>query len=343
MKLLALRLHCPGTLGDVGLSFADEDGSPRPLTLIFGGPGAGKTTLLAAIGNTRPAHTVPLTTRASDPRCYAECSWALGMDQPDSERVLVLSSPNAPEAFSRVGGAERREAAFVERLSREGGFACVLFSALRWFSKGAVHVRAPERAVSRYELRSRETLDDAARHDLAPEVKQSLAYAAIVRALPGSEEERHEHLGDAMASVVDALAGVTSWRYRGLDPRTLEARFEDDRGVSCHFDALPTQVKHCIAFGALTVRALWSAYPGIDPRRAEGVVAIDEVDLHLDAETADAVMSVLGQQLPEVQWIFTTRTSPLLAARDPREVLALRKLEIGGSVSVHVGPDAQSH
>lgn len=341
MKLLSLRLHCPDTLGDVTLSFADEDGGARPLTLVFGGPGAGKTSLVAAVANTRPGHTVALTARASDPRCYAECSWALGMDEPDAHRVLVLASPNAPEPLGR--SADRREAAFVERLAREGGFACVVFSALRWFSRSAVSLRAPDRPGQRYEVRAREPLDDAARHDLTPEVKQALAYAAIVRALPPAGDERHHQLGDAMATVVDALAGLGNLSYRGLDPRSLEARFEDAAGRAATFDALPTYLKHCIAFGALAVRALWSAYPGIDPRRAEGVVAIDEIELHQDAETALGLMDVLRRELPDVQWIFTTRTSSLLSARDEREVLALRKLEAGGSISVHAGPDAQVH
>lgn len=343
MKLLAIRLNCPDTLGEIALSFADDEGDPRPFTLIFGGPGSGKTTLVAAIAGTRPGHTVALTARSSDPRCYAECTWHLGMDHPDQSRTFALQSPNLPEELRREGSVDRREAILAERLAREGGFVCMVFSALRWFSKGPLLLSAPDRHAGRHDLRAREPLDDAGRNDLTREVKQALAYAAIVRALPQPGDERYHQLGDAMASTVDALARLGQLRYGGLDPRTLEPLFLGADGQSHSFDGLPNYLKHCIAFGALSIRAAWSAYPNIDPRRAEAVVLIDEVDLHQDTATTAALMDVLVEQLPEVQWILTTRSSALLAARDESETLALRKLEQDGGVAVHAGPDAQVH
>lgn len=343
MKLLSVRLHCPDTLGDVALSFESDSGEARPLTLIFGGPGSGKTSLVAAVSNTRPAHTVALSGRPSDPRCYAQCSWSLGMDVPDGGRVLVLTSPNAPEELGRANVAERRELVLVERLAREGGFAYLSLSALRWFSRSAVVLTGLDRNPSRYEVRAREPLEDAARNDLTREVKQALAYAAVVRVLPPSGDESYPQLGNAMAAVIDALAGIGELRYVGLDSRSLEPRFAAPDGKTLGFDALPTYLKHCIAFGALTVRAAWSAYPGIDPRRAEVVAAIDEVDLHQDTTTAALLIDVLCRELPAVQWVLTTRSSALLAGRDESEVLALRRLEPRGAISVHVGPDAQVH
>lgn len=343
MKLLSIRLHCPETLGDLTVSFAGEDDAARPFTLVYGAPGSGKTTLLSAICNTRPGHTVVLAGRPSEPRCYAECAWQLGLDEPGSERVLVLQSPNAPADFARQNVSDRRDVVLAERLAREGGFVSLVFSALRWFSRSPLLLAVPERSAGRTELRGREALDDAARNDLTREVKQALAYAAIVRALPQSDNERHHSLGDAMADIVSALAQLGHLKYAGLDPRTLEPRFLDPESRSISFDGLPTHLKHCVAFGALTVRALWNAYPGIDPRRAEGVVAIDEIDLHQDTASASRLMDVLAQQLPAIQWILTTRSSELLACREKSETLALRRLEPHGHISVHVGPDAQVH
>lgn len=343
MKLLSVRLNCPDTLGKVELSFADDEAQPRPFTLIFGGPGSGKTTLLAAIGGTRPGQTVALNARAAEPRCYAECTWQLGMDHPDQTRTLVLQSPNTPEELRGEATPDRRDAILAERLAREGGFVCLVFSALRWFSKSPLVLTAPDRGAGRYDVRAREPLDDASRNDLTRDVKQALAYAAIVRALPQPGEERYRQLGDAMASTVDAIARLGQLRYGGLDPRTLEPLFIGADGQGLGFDALPTYLKHCIAFGALSIRAAWSAYPNIDPRRAEAVVLIDEIDLHQDSATATGLMDVLVGQLPDVQWILTTRSSALLAARDESETLALRRLEEEGGVSVYAGPDAQVH
>jgi predicted ATP-binding protein involved in virulence len=97
-----------------------------------------------------------------------------------------------------------------------------------------------------------------------------------------------------------------------------------------------------VAFGALTVRTLWAAYPDRDPRIAEGVVLIDEVDLHQDASIAPKLPGALRAALPSVQWILTTH-SPLLAAGvAPGEVLALRA-GTQGRVELHAGPSATTH
>ena len=76
------------------------------------------------------------------------------------------------------------------------------------------------------------------------------------------------------------------------------------------FDALPTQVKHMVAFGVLPIRALWAAYPELEPRRAPAVVVIDQFELQQEESVAELLLHLLSELLPEIQWIVTTRSAP---------------------------------
>jgi hypothetical protein len=297
---------------------------------------------LSAIAGTRPGYTVNLSARPTDPPCYAHCEWLTGIDQPDHAHVLSVYSPNAPEAFKPKDLAAARETAFFDRLARDGGFVFLSFSGLRWFSKTPLLLSTPERSILRYDVRANEPFDDASRSDLTREVKQALAYAAIVRVLPSADALQHRLLGEAMQLVVNDLARIGGFGYAELDASTLEPTFLAPGGQRLRFDAVPTAIKHSVAFGALTLRALWAAYPGVPPERAQAVVAIDEIELHQEPGVANAIIERLAERLPNVQWVITTRSSELLAHRAPEETLALQRSEPRG-VDIYDGSDARVH
>jgi hypothetical protein len=341
MKLSRLRVAFPEALGQLDLSFRDDEGHVRPITLIYGGPGAGKTLLLQAIASTRPGHSVAMG-RPTEPRCSARCEWLTGMDQPDRTTPVALASP-APSELALVDTDQRRDASFVDRLAKSGGFVFLCFSALRWFSKTPLALTSPARTIARYDVREYRPLDDAARNDLVREVKQALSYAAITRALPQPDGEKHHLLGEAMLGVVQALATLYGFDYLEIDPRSLEPVFRGPDGTHMHFDAIPTAVKHAVAFGALPLAALWAAYPGMDPRRAEGLVAIDQLELQQDPQVASSILDALTAHMPALQLVVTTRSLELLAARESDEALALRRVSPQGQVSIDEGPNARVH
>jgi hypothetical protein len=259
---------------------------------------------------------------------------------------LVLATPNTrvyPSEEEEV--LRRREQVVFDRAAAEGGFAFLAIASTRWFSRQPIAFSAPARTIARYDVKAAAGLDDASRSDLSRDTKQALAYAAIVRALSAGEKKRRrfERLGDAIRDVVGSLTALTGFEYLGLDAFSFEPTFGDPAGRTLPFDALPTRVRHLVAFGALSVRTLWAAYPERDPRDAEGVVAIDEVDLHQDATVQAELPNALRSVLPEVQWILTT-TSPFVAAAcDPSEVLALRRLPEQRDVALFAGEQALTH
>lgn len=355
MRLLRAEIVGVGPFEALAFPFTDEGDQPRRMTIVHGAGGVGKTSLLAAIATTRPGHCVAQLrqrdargedeTDATPPRVM--CEWGLGQDDPSRPHALVLGSPNA-----RVFPADedealrRREQALFDRVATEGGFAFLALSSTRWFSRQPIAFSAPGRTIARYDARAASVLDDASRADLARETKQSLAYAAIARALGLGDPhggKRLERLGDAMRDVVSKLTALAGFDYAGLDPFSFEPLFKGPDGGPKPFDALPTRVRHLASFAALSVRTLWASYPERDPRGAEGVVAIDEVDLHQDPTTQAELAGALRLALPEVQWILTTTSSVVAASCEPSEVLALRRLPEQADVTLFAGDQALTH
>lgn len=354
MQLLGMRLVGVGPFEDVELPFTGEDGEPRQVTVVHGGGGVGKTTLLAAIATTRPGYCIiPQSARVPgqpDERAeqgrYVVCHYRTGQDDSRRPHALSMVSPNArlyPDDEREA--LRRREQALFDKLAREGGFVFLAISSTRWFSRQPIAISAPARSVGRYDVRAPVALDDASRSDLARETKQVLAYATIAAALSTRQPDRarFERLGAAMRQTVDALVSLAGMSYLGLDAASLEPIFHAGGGRVLSFDALPTRVRHLVAFAALPVRALWAAYPDLDPRSAEGIVAIDEVDLFQDRHVQAEIVAQLRSALPNVQWILTT-TSPIIAgSSDTRDVLALRRLPERDRVELFTGAEARTH
>lgn len=366
MRLVRLQVSHLGPFQREVFSFGESDGANaadpletgaalagRAVTVIHGPGGVGKTTLLAAIAATRPGALATLHQRR--PRGHDEgaveppavvADWALGQDDPERPHTLTLATPGA-RAFGddQQESLRRREQALFDKVAREGGFAWAVLPAHRWFSRQPIMLGVPSRVASAYDTRQTNLFDDAARADLTRDTKQVLAYAAIAAALERGGPRRGAvlgALGEAMHEVVDGLVRLAGYRYRGPDAASLEPEFSA-AGAVRSFDELPTQARHLAAMGALSLRALWLARPERDPRDTEGVVAIDEIDLHQDAAVHGLLIPALRELLPNVQWIVTTQSGGVAGSAATHEVLALRRLPEQDEVEVYSGSDARTH
>ena len=331
------------------------------VTVVHGGAGVGKTSLLTAITSTRPGYAVvPASLRpmpSDKTPAHAWCDWQLSDDDANRPHPLRVVSPHAPhDPKDDAAALRRREQALFDRRAKEGGFVCLAFPSTRWFSRQSVSLHAPLRSVVRYDVRSTTPMDDANRYDLTRETKLALAYAAVSSALaPSSHRERVQArrrsavwrdtrlLGTAMHETVDAFVRLAGFRYEGLDAVSLEPLFSAESTPRIPFDALPTRARHLIAFAAVTIRALWAAYPETDPRTAQGVVAIDDAEVRQDSEVLARFVPTLRTALPRVQWILTTASAELAAACEADEVLALRRFPDEQRVELFNGAQAQTH
>jgi hypothetical protein len=324
---------------DLGDDDAQAVIAPRRVIVLFGADGIGKTTLLTALAVTRPGYALPPSpypraagaVTAVDGPASVITEWLLGEDDPERPHPLVVASPSAlldGESTESAGARRREQALFDRRAQGEGGFVFVGFSGARWFSRAASLLSVPERSVLRYDVRNAASFDDPTRADLTRETKQVLAYAGIARAL-GAQRAEYTHLErfDASArEVVDVMLAPFGFTYAGVSPLSLEPEAADGEGHVVAFDALPRAARHLVAFGALALRALFAAYPrSADPRQCEGVVAIDDIEAQQDPAMLRALVPLLRQALPNVQWILTTSSAHLAMACDPGEVVALRR------------------
>jgi hypothetical protein len=338
-----------GQLDGLTLRLDDPSGAPRRLNLLFGGEGVGKTALLAAIASTRPGHAVVQTpaSRSEDAPLVAT-QWILGDDDPMRPHPLRVVSPNARLPGEREDAAllRRREQALFDRRASEGGFVVVAFSGARWFSRSTIVLTSPERGVLRHDQRASASFDDATRADLAREVKGTLSFSAVSAALagpvPAPEHLRFCAFDRAVREALEVLLEGTGAAYLGTSPRTLEPLFAlEHRTID--FDDLPRSLRHRVAFGAITVRALAAAYPHKNPRTAEGVVLLDDLEVQQDTRLVAALPALLSRALPRVQWIVTTASPQVAAACDATEVIALRREPGSDRVALHQGPEAIVH
>lgn len=359
MHLSGIRIVQVGPFDDVNFPFCDSDGRARLVTVVQGGGGVGKTTLLSAISATRPGHTVTPPTPLRDVIFESSaigiepvtapqvvCDWELGEDDPGRAHLLRVGSPNVRVfADDEKESLRRREQNLFDKLSRNAGFAFLFIPSNRWFSRQPIVITSPSRSIARHDVRAGMSADEASRSDLARETKQALAYAEIASGLERvrGDANRFELLGDAMRFAVDQLASLCQLSYRGLDPASFEPVFILKGGRALSFDALPTRARHLVAFAALSVRVLWAAYPGQDPRSAEGVVAIDEICLYQDLSVQKELVWALRRALPRVQWILTTTSPAVGNSCDTQEVLALRRLPESFRVELFTGSEARTH
>jgi hypothetical protein len=361
MLLAQARLVGVAPFPDVTFPFAASEPAPRLMTVILGGGGVGKTSLLAAIASTRPAHTLPQTRPWAKPSvegappAFAVTEWTLDDDDPARPHPLRVASPNAAlDERDDETLLRRREQALFDRRAGEGGFVTVAISGARWFSRTAVMLSSPERNVLRYDPRAASTFDDATRADLARETKQVLSYASIAGALAAlvqgeaqsadaQDQARPIAFDAAVREAVNTVIRLAGFRYIGVDPMSLEPLFEDEKGGRAAFDDLPTSVRHLVALAALPVRALAAAYPGRDPRHAQGVVLVDDVDLHQEPSVQRSLAAALREALPRVQWILTTASMPIALGCDASEVLALRRMPTSNRVELFEGTQAIVH
>jgi hypothetical protein len=154
---------------------------------------------------------------------------------------------------------------------------------------------------------------------------------------------RFAGLDHRLREVLDALLPAAGCSYVGVDPVRLEPLFETSEGRVVELDELPKSARHLTAFGALTLRALAAAYPGKDVREAEGVVLIDDAEVHLELHLQRALGSLLRKALPRVQWVLTTSSPAVTLGCDTQEVLALRRAPASGRVELFEGPMAVVH
>lgn len=349
MRLSVLELFGMGALSGVKLTCGAN------LTVLFGADGVGKTAVLSAIASTRPGHPLPLLPRRTRDDAPAEVpfattEWLLGDDDPERPHPLRVASPNAQlgDNDPEVAVRRREQAIFDWRAQERGGYAFVVFSGARWFSRTPAALASPERTVLRYDVRTAASFDDATRADLTRETKQALTVAATCGSLERTEYGAAGELARfdaALREVATVVLAPFHAEYEGVHVRSLEPLFSVE-GRDAVFEELPRGARHMLALAALSTRVLYAAYPGSQRpiREREGVVLVDDLEAQQDASLLRALPALLKAALPRVQWIVATSAAAVTLGCERDEVVALRREpKDDGRVLVHEGAFAVLH
>jgi hypothetical protein len=351
MYLERARVVGLGPFDQIDVELCDRPGEPRPLTVIYGDGGTGKSTLLSAITATRPGNHVVQTTiwRHPNSKPHAICEWRLGVEDPERPHPLIVSTPGfSAEADEQAEQLRRRELVHFDRVANEvGGFAFVGLPGTRRYPRASLVIGDPARTVLRPDLRGAPGFHDPNAVDLTRALKLIIAYAGIAAALAG--DTRGESGADprclavALREALDELLALIGHHYRGLSPRTFEPRFETPGGEILPFDALSMQARQLVCIATLPVHQLWVANQGADPRRCEGVVLIDDLELNLSDNVQGELLATLRRILPKAQWVVATASPGLAHSAALGTTVTLRREPGSDRVAAYEGELSLTH
>lgn len=320
--------------------------------VLHGAGGTGKSLLLGAISSTRPGHVQRLVGGASQAGAGAvvQCYWSLGQEEPNRPHPLMVTSGPSAQLQALDAGL-RREQTMYDRKASAGGFALVMIPAHRRFGQSPIYLADPARTLQGYEPRVGSSWLDPARADLTRPIKQILSYASFGAAMSRAQRQEPqasgsmaiELLDQALRSALDRLLVEQALTYVGADSATFEPMFRSSHGGLLLFDQLPQQARHLVAPVVLAMHHFWTSANGADPRAVQGVIVIDDAELHLSEATQEFVLVRYREVLPQAQWLLGTTSWRIAASVRSGEVIALRQQMQTGTVDPYQGHLSLTH
>lgn len=341
-----LKISRIGPFSELEAVLTTGDGQIRRWVVFHGDGGTGKSTLAACLAGTRPGRAVAQRPRDDEGASFVVADWRLGVEEPERPHPVRIVSPNVTGTGDEEALRRREQSLFDRRAAQGVGFTFLEIPANRFFGGGAWALSDPSRTLLRYDPRANHR-GDVHKLDLSRQVKQTVIYAGIAAAVArdrrGDGERDPRRLSAALDEALERVLSLVGVSMVGLDARTLEPIFALPSGARRSFDQLPTQARHLVAMVVLPIRALWASQPGVDPREAEGVVALDDPEDGLPPRVQSELRTALRQALPGVQWLVLTASQEVAAASDVGDVFALRRLPGTEAVHVYRGELAVTH
>lgn len=349
MRLTQLRLTNISCFSDLVLEFTDEAENPCPWVIVLGENGSGKSTALRMLGLALLGRDlVHEVARSEDWGKYVRTGQPKG-------RLIATMLPAKKEVPAK---SERRSA--VDRSTRavfdvapKHSFGIrqdvqstsadmrLLDSTLHserldvgWFACGyGPHRRILPTPFGTHPLsaaagkgkayRFATLYDDALALTRVSDWLVELDFRSMKE---GGSGPAKQHLRVAIEALERVLPEAT---YKGITADG-EVRFEE-RGASVSLDRLSDGYRSVGGLVGDLVRRLTDAFPKAkNPLGEEGVVLIDELDLHLHPAWQATVVEELRSLFPKMQFIVTSH-SPFVAqdARPQDKIIVLRR-DAGG-------------
>lgn len=351
MQLVQLKLTNVACFEDLVLDFTQEEGdAPCPWVILLGSNGSGKSTILRMLGLALLGRElVHQVTRTEDWRRHVRAGKPKG-------RVVATMLPSKTERKDRT---DRRTRAIFD-LGPEYSFGihqdvkaaradmAVLDTTLHserldggWFACGYGPYRRvlpPGPGVARQvpipsepkALRFATLFDDALALSRVTDWLVGLEFRRLKEARGGPAEQQQKLALEALERVLPG-AGFKCINKDG------EVIFRD-RGADVPLDRLSDGYRSVGGLVGDLIRWLVGAFPRAkNPMASEGVVLIDEIDLHLHPAWQAAVVEQLRDLFPKLQFIVSSHSPFVAQDAGRKDTLIVLERDAGG-VTVKTSP-----
>lgn len=94
-----------------------------------------------------------------------------------------------------------------------------------------------------------------------------------------------------------------------------------------YYEYLSSGFKSCLAILFGIIKEIEFRFIGVTAREFNGVVLIDELELHLHPEWQFRIAKVLQNIFPKIQFIVTTHSPHIIQSAEPEQIIALENLD----------------
>lgn len=300
MRLVSISIKGIGGIDEIDLSF------DRQMNFISGPNGIGKTTILDVIAHTFSGFESQLKRRALSPNGHVEAFIDIGNENTEKRNYTVSEfNPRATESTVLYEHVD-----YLISLNITRTFAYVGLD-----------------AVSRDPDRPKYAVANSNKYGVnLSEVKSWFVNRFLYSAHAGTLSETRLHnftLAKKFFSLLD-----DKFEFKAVDAATNEIMVNTPSG-EIYYEYLSSGFKSCLSILLGIVKEIEFRFKekGMKIDEFDGVILIDELELHLHPAWQAKIASILSQAFPKAQFISTTHSPHIIQAAMPSHVIALHHID----------------
>ncbi|AZF25692.1 AAA family ATPase [Pseudomonas sp. R2-60-08W] len=298
MKIKQIHINCVGGIDDLDLIFDDH------MNIISGPNGIGKTTILESVAQAFAGYESNLLKRMVSSECGTVTTY-VDSGNGQIEKQTYNISQFSPRKNENTQPFEH----YIKHL--------ISLKVARTFTYVALD------AVSRDADRNPYNTSNSNKNGVnLTEVKSWFVNRYLYSAHPGALTDIRMHNFERAKTFFSLLN--SEYRFSRVDAGTNEIMVNTPTG-EIYYEYLSSGFKSCLSilFGIVKEIEFRFAESDIKLDEFEGVILIDELELHLHPEWQAKISTILAQAFPNAQFITTTHSPHIIQAAMPNQVVAL--------------------